>query len=716
MDNLNFDATSYIQNGKRITLISGDIHYFRIPRDQWRDRLEKLKAQGANCVSTYIPWMLYEVEEGTFIEDNPQYDLEAYLELCKELGLWVSVRPGPYQYSELQYDGLPGWIFEKHPEMLAQDITGSNFGAVSYLQPAYMEKTRQWFGFIIPKIARHQVTRGGCVVTIQIDNELMGVHAWNSGWDYNPDSMGVGREEGRWPDYLKSKYGTVSAANEAFELNAGTWSEIMPAASVTSGSLSERRRLRDYQECYFRSIADYAEIQANWMREDGIDIVFVHNAAGPNMSPFFNEVASRLGNENFILGVDHYYNLTTDWPQNNPTPKFACEVFRSLELLRLRGYPPTVFEMQGGSLSDFPPITAVDLSCNYMTNVAYGMKGFNTYVSAGGVNPDKYGKTCDNYDYGAGIAPDGTLRELYYAQKKVASFYLENDWLPQASRINDCNIGLVWDYTRSETYCAERKGGLLFANFEAVRLLNKGLIETSFCSSLSPNIVDLIDSDIDTSKPLMVASATTMPRKVQENLVAFLKAGGKLLIAPVIPTLDEDFNSCTVLADYIGACEQKQLNSYAYRINAFDVNNVYVMGSKYESTVRPDDSIVTIEDEISGKTLGWKKSFASGGIVSLMGIAWIQSVREHEKMLRSAMSDLDIKPVVKCSNPSLWTSLRSDGEHSALFVMNLFTSPMETKLSYVDPKTGSWVDVGELKIPGMSAYAWVDGKWVYTDK
>ena len=39
-------------NGKPFQIISGAVHYFRIHPTQWRDRLKKLRAIGANTVET----------------------------------------------------------------------------------------------------------------------------------------------------------------------------------------------------------------------------------------------------------------------------------------------------------------------------------------------------------------------------------------------------------------------------------------------------------------------------------------------------------------------------------------------------------------------------------------------------------------------------------------------------------------------------------------
>ncbi len=39
-------------DGKRIVLLSGAVHYFRVVREHWRDRLVKMKACGLNCLET----------------------------------------------------------------------------------------------------------------------------------------------------------------------------------------------------------------------------------------------------------------------------------------------------------------------------------------------------------------------------------------------------------------------------------------------------------------------------------------------------------------------------------------------------------------------------------------------------------------------------------------------------------------------------------------
>lgn len=43
---LNADTSKFKLNGKEIFLYSGAMHYFRVPKPYWRDRLRKLRAAG----------------------------------------------------------------------------------------------------------------------------------------------------------------------------------------------------------------------------------------------------------------------------------------------------------------------------------------------------------------------------------------------------------------------------------------------------------------------------------------------------------------------------------------------------------------------------------------------------------------------------------------------------------------------------------------------
>ena len=116
---LGAEGGAFTLDGRRIFLYDGELHYFRVRPDLWRPGLERLKAAGMNAVSTYLPWVWHEPEEGQFDftgETRPGRDLRRFLEECREVGLSVMARPGPLIYAEFDGLGLPPWLGDRYPE------------------------------------------------------------------------------------------------------------------------------------------------------------------------------------------------------------------------------------------------------------------------------------------------------------------------------------------------------------------------------------------------------------------------------------------------------------------------------------------------------------------------------------------------------------------------------------------------------------------------
>ncbi len=709
MQPLRFDPVSYLSGGRRVFLISGEIHYFRAPRDAWRDRLQKLKDAGGNCVATYLPWLIHEPQEGAF-NFKGQFDPEPFFELCNEIGLWIIARPGPYQYSEMVCDGLPVWLCENYPQLRAKRVDGADirYSSISYMHPLFIEKARRWFNAVLPKIVPHQVTRGGAVAAVQFDNELMGIHDWFGDLDHNRETFGIGQENGRWPDFLKQRYHTPQQAAVAYGMSVGGWSEILPKRD-TDGKPEGRRLVKDYQDCYFKQVAEYARTLVGWMRQQEIDVPVVHNAGSPKMDAYFLETIESLGKD-FVLGSDHYYTLAPSWAQNNPTPQYGANCFASLEMLRILGMPPSVFEMPGGSLSDFPPFFAHDAACCYLMHVGLGVKGFNYYIFCGGVNPPDSGTTGDLYDYGAAIGPFGDIRPVYGVQQNLARFLKQNEWLASADAVSDCLVGFDFEITRAQRYAGD-SAGLLSNATQTWDFVRSGLLLTAFAAGISPAFVDLRQPLLPTAKPLVLASWDSMSRRLQQNLVDYLSAGGRLLLVGVVPRLDEQLNACTLLADAIGPCIQLPDTARLHRFDISGTGNVYTTKAHWSFTRRPADATVTAR-QVRGEAseVGWRRTLPGGGVVSVLGILWDYASRDHESMLRNALAELGWERNVESSNQNVWLTIRTDGRRSMVFAHNLFSSPLLTSIRYKDPVTTEWVETGEQHLPGMSVRVLANGR------
>ena len=158
MNKFMIDGDQFLMNDEPFRIVSGAMHYFRVPREYWRDRLLKIKACGFNTVETYTAWNLHEPIEGTFdFSDN--LDLQAYLDLIGELGMFAIVRPGPYICSEWEFGGLPWWLLRY------------NGLQIRCMNDLYLEKVSAYFSRLIPIIASRQTDCGGPVIMVQIENE-----------------------------------------------------------------------------------------------------------------------------------------------------------------------------------------------------------------------------------------------------------------------------------------------------------------------------------------------------------------------------------------------------------------------------------------------------------------------------------------------------------------------------------------------------------------
>ena len=127
--------------GRPRVLMAGEIHYFRVARDEWADRIDSLVAAGCDTVASYIPWLFHELPDGTIDVEGrtrPERDLAAFVDLCADRGLLFLARPGPYVMAELKNEGLPYRVLREHPEILPSGWDGvrPHTATVDYLAPA----------------------------------------------------------------------------------------------------------------------------------------------------------------------------------------------------------------------------------------------------------------------------------------------------------------------------------------------------------------------------------------------------------------------------------------------------------------------------------------------------------------------------------------------------------------------------------------------------
>lgn len=158
MPALTIDGDRFLLDGRPFQIRSGEMHYPRVPRACWRDRMRKLRAMGLNTLCTYVFWNLHEPEPEQF-DFSGQLDLAEYLRTAQEEGLLVIVRPGPYICTELDFGGFPGWL------MRAPDMQ------VRSLHPAFMSAVERYLARVGRELSPLLASAGGPIVLTQVENE-----------------------------------------------------------------------------------------------------------------------------------------------------------------------------------------------------------------------------------------------------------------------------------------------------------------------------------------------------------------------------------------------------------------------------------------------------------------------------------------------------------------------------------------------------------------
>lgn len=120
---IDFERDCFRKDGAPFRYVSGSVHYARVPRPAWRDRLLRLYMAGLNAVQVYVPWNYHEPQPGVY-DFSGDRDVEAFLDLAAELGLLVILRPGPYICAEWEMGGLPAWLLWKADIILRSSDPG----------------------------------------------------------------------------------------------------------------------------------------------------------------------------------------------------------------------------------------------------------------------------------------------------------------------------------------------------------------------------------------------------------------------------------------------------------------------------------------------------------------------------------------------------------------------------------------------------------------
>lgn len=149
---------AFMLNGEPFVIKAAELHYPRIPKPYWDQRIKMCKALGMNAVCLYVFWNAHEPQPDTF-DFTGQNDLAEFVRLCKENDMYVILRPGPYVCAEWEMGGLPWWLLKKKNIKLRES------------DPYFLERVDKFQKAVADQVADQTIANGGPILMVQVENE-----------------------------------------------------------------------------------------------------------------------------------------------------------------------------------------------------------------------------------------------------------------------------------------------------------------------------------------------------------------------------------------------------------------------------------------------------------------------------------------------------------------------------------------------------------------
>ena len=150
-------GSSFYLDGQEFKILSGAIHYFRIQPEDWYHSLYNLKALGFNTVETYVPWNMHEPKKGQF-DFQGILDIEKFLQIAQDLGLYAIVRPSPFICAEWEFGGMPAWLLTEDMRIRSSDTP-------------YLQAVADYYDELLPRLVPRLLDKGGNILMMQVENE-----------------------------------------------------------------------------------------------------------------------------------------------------------------------------------------------------------------------------------------------------------------------------------------------------------------------------------------------------------------------------------------------------------------------------------------------------------------------------------------------------------------------------------------------------------------
>jgi beta-galactosidase len=474
-----------------ISLLSGEIHYWRLDPANWRPVLSRAREVGLQVIATYVCWDFHEMEPGRYDfrgETDPRRNLLGFLDLLTEEGFWIVLRPGPYIYSEWRNNGVPDDAARMHR-----------------LDPAFQQRAQPYMQAVVDAVCPYLATNGGRILLWQAENEIDPWASWYT------EQLGLGQNTGPFHDFLRERYGDVERLNTAWGTAYASIEEARAVSEMFPSRPDLMRRYLDvarFQHWYVTRVADWA---VKFYRQCGVDVPIYLNAySGVSIQPWADLEA--LAD---LAGPDIYPSRELSL-RNDEHRKFLEAVRYTRTYSRL----PYIPEFEAGIWHDWLGDVGILPPNHYrmicLSALLAGAAGWNWYML---VNRDNWYQ-CPINEWGR------TRPDLFEVFRQVTTLYHA---IEPASLRKLTRVAVTFDPLQRGT---ERPG--------------QDLLQALYQADIDYEFYDLNRERCD-QPILFYAGGDWLSASGQGRLRLYVESGGHLVCLGTYPRLDDNLHPLNLL-------------------------------------------------------------------------------------------------------------------------------------------------------------------------
>ena len=633
---------------------SAELHYFRIDKRYWSICFERIKRAGFRIIATAVPWNVHQDEKKMFDFaglTDPRKDLIVFLELAREFGFKVILRPGPWVAGQLPNGGLPRFLFNDL-KVFARDASGqerplpNDHGVKGGFLPSYLHSNYQFhlksFFKAFIETTKNYVHPRGPVFMVELDYETsFGRLLDPDSADYNPDVL-----SSYYDRFLRELYeDDIKKLNAQYKEKNSDFDAVEPPRKFTDLDIKEYPKIFDwfrFREYMLRTYLQTVEdLFTSYTVEPLIfrslyvrpgDLLPAYNLVPEEMSPF-------LGSNVFPEG--NYFDLNIKARFLNAEYGFA---FASSFVSGSAAADPEREEK-------IAPVTNSTRRFYLAAGLAAGFKGLNHYMF---VDRDHW--------YGAPLHNDGTVSEGYRIMQRfniaISEVGLEDMETPT-------EIAVVGN--RMYSWLTLIGSEKVFSY--APRLMLESTV--GFCRDLMRLKINFgvrENRDWETMKKyriLFIPSTEIMAERDQEAIVELVKNGATVIMCGLMPKYDENFKDCKILSNHfrIKTTADCRIGTVDYKDGASFPS--YIYGSirapedtKTKKIVKCGAKVVGVtSSRFKGNLCFFSFDVASGG--HHKKLAFIESILENEKLVSH----------LYCGDPAVDVSFQMGPKKGLLFIV-----------------------------------------------